>query len=321
MSVNPVFHVVLVEWDGMKPPTTWYNRLRSMGLRVNGNKSESPLQRRACGSGVIYQEGMIMVNTPEQAVCISQLATSMGATNVVTGELAIEGFSMTEKERTVLSNLQQRGRPSRESDKVKMSKHSMTCYSEMKTMEVTPKTLANEGICPVCGSTRVSMRVGAQTRAYPFVGREDIYSYWLKTHFINGTFEKPVFDNSVINEENEYSDTTTNLLRSTKLYSAIMVSKIQPEKLLRVLDTAYDFWKFTYASQDNNEIHQKLTNNHLKGFSVYYQINQNPRLDGSLVTGLCELSMIDLLPQLERGNSPLKDLTTEEILELCDASI
>jgi len=39
--------LVLIEWDGLQPPTSYYNRLKSLGIRVRGDKSEAPVVRRA----------------------------------------------------------------------------------------------------------------------------------------------------------------------------------------------------------------------------------------------------------------------------------
>lgn len=51
---NTTEYIVLIEWDGKKPPTTWYNRLKKFGLVIRGaGKDGDPTDRRRQMSGMI----------------------------------------------------------------------------------------------------------------------------------------------------------------------------------------------------------------------------------------------------------------------------
>lgn len=324
IEINPVFNVVLIEWDGNKPPTTWYNRLRSMNLRVMGDKKQSPLDRRACGSGVIYQEGMIMVNTPEQAVMISNIAKGLGAKNVVVGELSLTDASASANDMKVLDSIGKRGRPSKSDEELRQEPHVMTCLWELESRDVVLGELKNEHVCPVCGSTSIALRKGERRSFKPYE-KGDIFDYWLKTHFVSGEYEKPNFDeNARLSGFESPSEIQNNAGISDLLNSPLgkFVSrdtKLPAEKRLILLSLAHK----RISEMIYRESVEKSNNNHLQGMTIYYQICPNPVLKGSLLPeNRFKISMVDLLPYMKQGMmNPLSSFTKEELCYLVENTL
>lgn len=315
---DEIMNFIVVEWDGTKPPTTWYNRLRSMGLRVSGSKKESPLARRVSASGVVYQEGMILTNTQSQAETLYALARNLGAKNVLIGELKmLNSFSDDWRDSNVLSNIQ-RGRPTRAATKARDMGKTLTCFWEMRSFTIKGKEPPN---CPSCGGSFIKVRDGSPLKVLAYDGNELIFDYWTATHFLTGSFEQPEFvtDPGGTTHEKYYDDIIAKLQR-TKLARAVDASTITWEKKLKVLSLGYRFLTEYYKKPDVNRL-SFLTTNHLEGFAEYYKIADNPRTDGSLSVSDGELSMVDLLKVWLRTQNAISDLTKDEVVSLCDMSM
>lgn len=57
--------IAVIEWDGKQPPTTYYNRLRSMGLKVRGDKEKAPVVRRA-STARTFSQGYEWIDSDER---------------------------------------------------------------------------------------------------------------------------------------------------------------------------------------------------------------------------------------------------------------
>jgi len=67
------FHIVVIEWDGEKPPRQWYRRLKRLAGGVRGDKKVNPIERRA-DKGIIIQEGCILTPSYSLARALAIMA-------------------------------------------------------------------------------------------------------------------------------------------------------------------------------------------------------------------------------------------------------
>lgn len=201
--------VVLIEWGGVKPSSTFYNRLHSYGLysRMPGDVKESDefdlLQWRASRNGdnkrefkrgVILQEGAIMVNNLQLASDIAGWAKQEGCMFVHIGHMVTKEFKMSERDLVAFQSLQRnvgkRG-PKRQAE---VGSYAVTCFSEAKTYQVDLE--ATPFMCPYCSSSNIAARMGQATSfQIDFEGTPE--EYWKRTRFSTKTFEVPTMIQNV----------------------------------------------------------------------------------------------------------------------------
>lgn len=185
-------YVVIMEWDGEKPPNTYYNRLRKMGLIVRGKdpqKEMTPLQRRAQQEGaVIAQEGAIITASRSLAREIAALATEEGARSVQIVEGEPIDYYMDAADVQVMNRVEaiygRRGRPSGE--KVKWT---VTCMEEAKTYPANNEEYAVIN-CPFCSGLVTRSRQG-EPDIWKFPDSGDVFDGWVRHRFVHGEFEVP----------------------------------------------------------------------------------------------------------------------------------
>jgi len=192
-------YVVLMEWDGMKPPTTYYNRLRSLGLRVRGDKEDrqlSPLDRRLKpaergGSGtvktIIFQESAVMCASEELSRTIAKYANDCGAKSISIVSGIPEAYHMSTDDQRIMERLEsmlgRRGRPTRD-----MARQDwvVTCMDECTVFQVTDAVqVAN---CPNCKSPNIFARPG-NIPAYAIPKNGNVVDAWKRLRFSSGRFE------------------------------------------------------------------------------------------------------------------------------------
>lgn len=193
--------VVLIEWNGKKPSSTWYNRLHAYGLysrEPESDKAEYSLMdwrasrkghnKSDAHRGLILQEGAIMVSSVQLANDIAGWAKAEGCSFVHIGHLVTREFSMSASDQRAFESLQKnigkRG-PKRQAE---VGQYAVTCMSEVKTyqcdLEATPFG------CPYCGGSNIVARMGTINRfQMDFEGTAE--DYWKRTRFASGTFEVP----------------------------------------------------------------------------------------------------------------------------------
>lgn len=199
--------VVVVEWDGKKPSSTFYNRLHEYGLYSKGrDKSEFSLLewrstrkgtlKRDSRNGFVLQEGLIVVSNMTLAKDIKYWAEQEGAELVQIGFLNLADFKMSPKDiehynrfTTVVSR---RG-PKPESEK---GVYIVTCYDEAKSYEVD--TTSIPVMCPMCHGSNVQSRMGRLPRYQKYNEQiaqfDTVEDYWIRTRFSSGQFEVPFID-------------------------------------------------------------------------------------------------------------------------------
>jgi hypothetical protein len=238
---------VLLEPDGRKPPTTFYQRLHRLGLRVRGDDSKSPIERRTSGSsleetGVIFQEGAILCASESLARTIYNLAKEQGIANAMLGVVEFEDHvSLTNEDARIMSRIHavhgRRGRPPSDEEK-----HDWTicCLEEIRSFEVSDT--ANVVNCPSCKGFRIKARPGPIVRVKrPTSGTN--FEKWLRTRFIAGGFEVPIFDDngadapmSVVAQPAEQAG--IDLIKGSSQF-LVDVENIPDQLAFRVLDAVF----------------------------------------------------------------------------------
>lgn len=189
------YWVVMVEWDGGRPPTKWYNRLSALGLnsRVKPKETdtENPMKRRYDdGAGVTFQEGALILEQESTARMLEHLAISLGAKSAMTGFFKPVNSSLSNEDALVMakvkSTLAKRGRPPVKQEYV------ISCRDcgHTSTAEVTRPVN-----CPQCGSFLFWQRVGSRVKLHDYRGLS-LFENWLYTRFETGNWEVPVIDPS-----------------------------------------------------------------------------------------------------------------------------
>lgn len=250
-STNVVY-LLVIEWDGKRPPTRWYNRLASLGLYIRGSKEQSPLTRRQAPTGVVHQEGALFLESLSQAKTLALLARQMGAVTVTVGETRVLDTLMTNADRQALtrihSTLGRRGRPPKD------DYFTVTCHDCLHSVEVYGQEPPN---CQLCGSFRISVRDGKRVRLQDIQDKDmPLMRQWLNTRFVSGDWEEPVMgvDEGKEVEKVEYTELDTNIQTAiyrvlgvrqggttllSQLADALQNDWINTEKALRYLDVAY----------------------------------------------------------------------------------
>jgi hypothetical protein len=217
-------NIVILEWDGGKPPTTFYKRLHNLGLRVRGDKSVGPIERRQAyvdkeaavseyhqtykndflvdirsgnireslsndSSAVIVQEGAIICASASLASVVAAIAMNCGAKNIMLGTTTIDKYVMTEEDAKILNYVEsvygRKGRPT--ADKVQQV-WVVTCYEEGRSYPFYGKEIVT---CPHCSGLKVAGRQGDPNFVRPIQQGENVFEYWVQSRFITGYFEKP----------------------------------------------------------------------------------------------------------------------------------
>lgn len=233
--------IVVTEWDGEKPPTTYYKRLHQLGLKVRGDKSLSPLERRATeGGSVIVQEGAVLCASESLAREVAMLAEHLGATIVQVGEVELENIRMTDEDMRVFQRVEsvfgRRGRPPTEA-----FDWCVTCLEEARSFNVHDATdVVN---CPNCKGLKIKARQGRQAiMRLPLTG--SAFDDWMMTRFYSGTFEVPdVVDSTdpLFSESIEPDDVYLDDIRDPR--EQAIVERIQNSpQVIEYADQINDLW-------------------------------------------------------------------------------
>lgn len=194
-------HLVIFEFGGRKPSSTFYNRLHEYGLYSRGpadreevsllewRDSQTGPKKTSGMRGIVIQEGVIAVSSATLAKDIAYWAKREGAPIVWVGDLTLVDFVMSEKDfkryETIQQSVSKRG-PKVEAE---AGTYTVTCYDEVATFVIEANSLPWN--CPSCGGSNCQARLG-QRPVFPDTfdcSRED---YWLRTRFQNSTFEIPI---------------------------------------------------------------------------------------------------------------------------------
>lgn len=257
METEKQANIVLIEWDGKKPPSVWYHRLKKLGLVISGNKDQSPLTRRQTFAGVAFQEGAILTVSESEARGLAWLAKDCGAKSVSIGKIEFSEMLMTNADAAVLNRIQQtlgkRGRPVKD---VQDQDWTVTCLDEMKSFE----SFGREPVhCPSCGSFHIRLREGKRPVSFSNQDSKSLVKAWTDLRWSTGKFEEPQIDpvNGLeLSADYVGGDDRDMIYRIEKstLYQQISQSNISREKALRFLDIAFGVASVDPADRQHSRI-------------------------------------------------------------------
>ena len=189
-------YIVVIEWDGRQPSTTYYNRMHSLGLFVRGGEkkssggyTESPLTRRAISDGsVVAQEGAVLCASESLARAVAMYAQDDGAAFVKIGTVDAKTFHASKNDIATYQRIEgvfgRRGRPTG-----KKSTWVITCLEEMKSFLHNEEAYA-VGRCPHCSGVKINSRPGERI-ALKFPETGSVFDGWVRHRFAAGAFEQP----------------------------------------------------------------------------------------------------------------------------------
>ncbi|HLF28190.1 MAG TPA: hypothetical protein VJG32_17815 [Anaerolineae bacterium] len=281
-------YVVLLEWDGVKPPSTYYRRLHSLAMRVRGDKAVSPIKRRSDGPGVIVQEGCIITPSESLARTIGLIACDAAREEgipltVQIAEASFEPIRMTREDRIAMNRIEEtlgkRGRPEAEID------WTVVCMECMTTSAVHAAHAVN---CPKCGAMRIRIRAGAPVKFHD-AGSGDALDAWLRTRFSpysGGRWEIPLLDKRSADRPptpaptDEREKAVVDALRGSPLLGQI--AKLDRADALCILDAVFVARGYWSAERRQEE--------RIKAAALYFQRGGSPAN-----ISLAELPSPDLL--------------------------
>lgn len=253
-------YAIIVEWDGVKPPSKYYRRLKEVaGLRVRDTvvkgKTDSPslLAQRMATDGVIAQEGAIFVSKYSVARALAgfisngiEVAGKEGTkvyrpASVFVAESHIFSFTMSEADRMVLKGIEtrfsKRGRP--QTTAIEGS-WVLTCYEEMISYEIEGARPHSQ--CPHCGGYQVSVRPGKTIQVSDPGG--DVLDAWIATRFQSGHWEPADLVGhaptapAVTKFSNDSESGVVAALRDSLLVEQVNVAGLSRERAFQVFDAA-----------------------------------------------------------------------------------
>lgn len=238
-------YIVILENDGMKPATAYYDRRSALALKVRGrdlNQNLAPLTRRSRGGeeiAAILQEGCIVTDSESQARMVAQLAQEYGIKSVYVGTTELTPFEARPADLVAWEKIN--AHLSRKGRKPDPEPWVVTCYEEMATYEVTAPEVF---ICPACHGTNLAARLGHANHVRPCEDGENILGYWLNTRFFAGHFEIPVVeDDPTLLPPTGFPDAEEQplltLLLSGQVGQAVTRLPLSEKGKLDLLDAAY----------------------------------------------------------------------------------
>lgn len=284
---NEGYYTLMVEWDGNRPPTRWYNRLAALGLSIRSDKKsdedESPLSRRyhPGSAGVTHQEGAIILQKESAARALGYLARSMGAKAVTVGYTVPIELKMTNDDAAVMNRikttLERRGRPPEKQDWV------ISCRDCGRT---SPYNGARPSHCPHCNSFLFWQRTGIQVVLKDYRGL-NLFDNWITSRFVTGGWEKPIInrdnpdaidcpakDAKEIDISDPKASEHAKSIKKTRLYQQVHEAyynrqTINREQAMALLDAG-----FLVLFRDE----EKRKNNRIRSITNYIQNDGN--MDG-----------------------------------------
>jgi hypothetical protein len=200
-------YIVAIEWNGRKPSTTFYNRLHDYGLWSRDRRSESEKKEtslmawrssRPGGkksdtmSGMVIQEGMIMVSSYSLAQEIALLASKDGALFVQIGQMFTSDVHASAHDLEAFEarqlNISKRGPKPVSSG----GTYCVTCYEEAVTYEVDMDSAPSACLHHGCRSPFIVATMGRPLRFRMPQEGEALSEYWARSRFSTGEFSIPV---------------------------------------------------------------------------------------------------------------------------------
>ena len=296
LDVNSV--IVIVEWNGKKPPTSFYNRIHEYGLYSRVAKpsddeeddSRSLLERRASRHGVIMQEGLFIVETRSLATTIAYWAKRYGAEVVKIASMNFQEITgdenFGENDLAVLRGLEDKMSKRGPKPAEDHGNYVVTCYDECRTYETecdSPPVM-----CKYCASHNIQNRRGNRV-VYPEVGSEGtIEKWWKVTRFATGQFEIP---ETYEPNTNKLPSPVAEITPRVDMPKVVIDDNVKSEMgragfYLHLMDVAFCVSKFSDKRRLSNRLDVLSAYAQVDGEKKFYPFS--PATDGSIdIMDLC----------------------------------
>lgn len=215
-------YLILIEWGGQKPPSSWYKAFEKVRRFVT-----------------VYQEGCLGCRSESLARYLSAKAKDTGANQVSLAEADIKPFKATPADRAVLGQAEQvfkKGRPWPKAWVVSC----LECLQANQVSEHHPF------FCPDCGSCSIAYREGNLPKHKDPGG--SIFTAWLRTRFGEGGWEPatwqpagyvPPSEERVLKLVEPLDRETVALLNSPELLQSLPSDRGKAAHLLDALFVVY----------------------------------------------------------------------------------
>lgn len=259
------FYTVMVEWNGVKPPTSWYQKIRKMGLNVRHNTQyigheTPPISNRLHNEkmGVVFQEGVYVLSNESAAKTLAALAYQKGARSVLVGEFnPLPDSRMGDDEKHALARISEKA-----TNRNGITSWVITCYDELKTFVVEDNS--KPSYCPSCSSFRVNVDVGTcPSYKMPALkesvdGTEYIYIYkaWLYSHYRNGKMIFPKWDGAEEPQEpmQSFIPSTAHLPATESVIKLFSDNKITAEEAMTLFSALEGATMFDAEKRARNRV-------------------------------------------------------------------
>ena len=275
-------YIILIEWDGAKPPTRWYTTLGRYGLKISGNKDTSPQTRRASTRGVVFQEGTSIVNSDSLARTLASDARTMGAKTVMIGNIDAKNFQMSEQDKRTLEQITAVTSKRGPKNKTEEGRYIIHCYEEAKTHVIDLREAPV--VCPECGSLRIQWWKGDPRKVAPYDPKKYyLQDYWTATRFdSNGRYEIPmVYSNSKLPEIpgiGKFDQGIQNDIVQTYKFATDHTQELENKTALRAMDVAYNLQHLDDEARLNRRINA-LREYYQGGGNTNYPMAISPSID------------------------------------------
>ena len=252
-------YIVVIEWDGQKPPSQWYSYLSHLTGghgkigAISGLKDrtmDTVVRRTLTGdaSGIVVQEGCVICPSESLAETVASYARNVVGPRlermpvVAVGQVALRFNPTLSPEvapliERVTNTLGKRGRKPPATDWI------VTCPECLSVSQVTDTRPLN---CPRCAGLRIHTQKGK-----PVVYRDDssnIFSFWLRTRFsgphwqpfetqVDEGIEAPAVDALLSADVNQETERAIEAIRTSPL--ATQVEAMPRPLALAVLDAIF----------------------------------------------------------------------------------
>ena len=252
-------YIVIIEWDGQKPPSSWYTYLSHLtggrgkigAVAGLNDQSMDTVARRTLttdASGIVVQEGCVICPSESLAETIAGFARNIVGPRlermpvVAVGQVALNFNPSMSPEvapliERVTNTLGKRGRKPPATDWV------VTCPECLTVSKVNDTRPLN---CPHCSGLRIHT-----TKGNPVVYRDDdspIFSFWLRTRFsgphwqpfetqVDEGIEPPALDDLLSVDATTLTSNTIEAIRTSPIVDQL---EAMPRALaLAVLDAIF----------------------------------------------------------------------------------
>lgn len=299
--------MVVIEWAGKKPPSTFYNRLHEYGLYSRAPKdtelgvlqwrsNRGGKRKSSSKHGIILQEGLIAVSSMTLAKDIAAWAQDLGAEVVQVGHMVVSEFQMSDKDQSAFFDLKHAVEKRGPKSKADAGTYTITCLDEV--MSYTIETESKPMVCGKCGGSNILSRLGSlpNYQRYDRQYDDELFSYWKRTRFAGGQFEIPRLLTS--SSKIIYPSPKVLTIRNIDLPHLQLPEELI-DKMDSSIDLAYHIWDVAWCVSRHSftrRLDERLAviaSYAKQGGETYYSFNPEEGSLDILDMAICDLTLLE----------------------------